>query len=122
MRRRPPRSTRTDTLFPYTTLCRSPAQDRGAVLEARDAGSGDALGRRARRRSRRRGSVENHPIRPVISAISESWWSRGPSSLRPKEARFVTNYLLLNIFCSDECAWLSFFDPHTPTRSVGPKW
>src|SRR3546814_6725793 len=23
MRRRPPRSTRTDTLFPYTTLCRS---------------------------------------------------------------------------------------------------
>src|SRR3546814_7663549 len=26
MRRRPPRSTRTDTLFPYTTLFRSPAQ------------------------------------------------------------------------------------------------
>src|SRR3546814_12749207 len=25
MIRRPPRSTRTDTLFPYTTLCRSPA-------------------------------------------------------------------------------------------------
>src|SRR3546814_744029 len=25
MRRRPPRSTRTDTLFPYTTLCRSVA-------------------------------------------------------------------------------------------------
>src|SRR3546814_6924883 len=24
MRRRPPRSTPTDTLFPYTTLCRSP--------------------------------------------------------------------------------------------------
>src|SRR3546814_5712550 len=27
MKRRPPRSTRTDTLFPYTTLCRS--EDRG---------------------------------------------------------------------------------------------
>src|SRR3546814_8166169 len=26
MIRRPPRSTRTDTLFPYTTLCRSPEQ------------------------------------------------------------------------------------------------
>src|SRR3546814_2258581 len=26
MIRRPPRSTRTDTLFPYTTLCRSPAR------------------------------------------------------------------------------------------------
>src|SRR3546814_6305997 len=28
MIRRPPRSTRTDTLFPYTTLFRSPGQDR----------------------------------------------------------------------------------------------
>src|SRR3546814_7913383 len=28
MIRRPPRSTRTDTLFPYTTLFRSPADDR----------------------------------------------------------------------------------------------
>src|SRR3546814_11200406 len=27
MKRRPPRSTRTDTLFPYTTLFRSPARD-----------------------------------------------------------------------------------------------
>src|SRR3546814_4246337 len=36
MRRRPPRSTRTDTLFPYTTLFRSPmlamAEERGLVL------------------------------------------------------------------------------------------
>src|SRR3546814_12687936 len=30
MRRRPPRSTRTDTLFPYTTLFRSPTVARGA--------------------------------------------------------------------------------------------
>src|SRR3546814_1970912 len=29
MIRRPPRSTRTDTLFPYTPLCRSPRADRG---------------------------------------------------------------------------------------------
>src|SRR3546814_15525241 len=28
MIRRPPRSTRTDTLFPYTTLCRSPSGPR----------------------------------------------------------------------------------------------
>src|SRR3546814_5161476 len=27
--RRPPRSTRSDTLFPYTTLCRSPCHCRG---------------------------------------------------------------------------------------------
>src|SRR3546814_14159724 len=30
MIRRPPRSTRTDTLFPYTTLCRSVAPEIGA--------------------------------------------------------------------------------------------
>src|SRR3546814_20890135 len=31
MRRRPPRSTRTDTLFPYTTLFRSPDHERSAA-------------------------------------------------------------------------------------------
>src|SRR3546814_15159753 len=44
MIRRPPRSTRTDTLFPYTTLFRSPA-----------APSGAAGGTRAACRLRRRG-------------------------------------------------------------------
>src|SRR3546814_13990836 len=34
MIRRPPRSTRTDTLFPYTTLFRSPNELMSAVLEA----------------------------------------------------------------------------------------
>src|SRR3546814_12223795 len=35
MIRRPPRSTRTDTLFPYTTLFRSVEQDDGAGLAGR---------------------------------------------------------------------------------------
>src|SRR3546814_10962201 len=41
MIRRPPRSTRTDTLFPYTTLCRSLGQDRpdGLGVAAVDAGA-----------------------------------------------------------------------------------
>src|SRR3546814_16369308 len=39
MRRRPPRSTRTDTLFPYTTLFRS-AATLGAILEAPDNDAG----------------------------------------------------------------------------------
>src|SRR3546814_11168706 len=34
MIRRPPRSTRTDTLFPYTTLFRSPHPEKGAVIVA----------------------------------------------------------------------------------------
>src|SRR3546814_1156407 len=53
MIRRPPRSTRTDTLFPYTTLFRSPGTapppaDRGG---ARDGGADPARGVRRRRLS-----------------------------------------------------------------------
>src|SRR3546814_4983683 len=39
MIRRPPRSTRTDTLFPYTTLFRSPAGD--PVQQGEGPGRGD---------------------------------------------------------------------------------
>src|SRR3546814_8203087 len=55
MRRRPPRSTRTDTLFPYTTLFRSLDQGRAAQLrrtggpdsgDASHPGRGEALDRR----------------------------------------------------------------------------
>src|SRR3546814_5282845 len=49
MRRRPPRSTRTDTLFPYTTLFRSPAH-RQRDRDARDIAEAD--GARQRRRQR----------------------------------------------------------------------
>src|SRR3546814_11746934 len=35
MIRRPPRSTRTDTLFPYTTLCRSDRSRKGANHDGR---------------------------------------------------------------------------------------
>src|SRR3546814_1898618 len=38
MIRRPPRSTRTDTLFPYTTLFRSPRMGIGADEAGREAG------------------------------------------------------------------------------------
>src|SRR3546814_16880029 len=40
MTRRPPRSTRTDTLFPYTTLFRSP---RGTQRAARQFANGGAI-------------------------------------------------------------------------------
>src|SRR3546814_13687250 len=48
MIRRPPRTTRTDTLFPYTTLFRSLGQARGVVLLAA-ARSGIAVGEYAPR-------------------------------------------------------------------------
>src|SRR3546814_10599555 len=41
MIRRPPRSTRTDSLFPYTTLCRSVHHPRRPAA-GRNAGGGDA--------------------------------------------------------------------------------
>src|SRR3546814_4929800 len=44
MIRRPPRSTRTDTLFPYTTLFRSPVRQQG---RARQAAGAEELGRPA---------------------------------------------------------------------------
>src|SRR3546814_5872953 len=51
MRRRPPKSTRTDTLFPYTTLFRSGSAHRRAGAAAACAGAAD----RRRRRHRRAG-------------------------------------------------------------------
>src|SRR3546814_5256955 len=50
MIRRPPRSTRTDTLFPYTTLFRSPQQ----ILPLEGGASADHLDRRARQQAHER--------------------------------------------------------------------
>src|SRR3546814_9213465 len=90
MIRRPPRSTRTDTLFPYTTLCRSlrPAQQLADVGRAVDAdhhatvavdvpGQGLAPGRGQQRHARIRRDaaayfidelVEQHPLRRARAA------------------------------------------------------
>src|SRR3546814_13991882 len=46
MIRRPPRSTRTDTLFPYTTLFRSPGERNGARVKTRVPVRRTALRRR----------------------------------------------------------------------------
>src|SRR3546814_3099836 len=55
MIRRPPRSTRTDTLFPYTTLFRSGHRNRrhrqplrSSAMPAPDAAAGDERGRAVR--------------------------------------------------------------------------
>src|SRR3546814_3685866 len=58
MIRRPPRATRTDTLFPYTTLFRSdmPFRPGRAVLRHRAGG----VGARPRHRGERAGRSEEH--------------------------------------------------------------
>src|SRR3546814_11665085 len=67
MIRRPPRSTRTDTLFPYTTLFRSlPAMDHGSSICPRrspDCLFDDTLSGGGRRRGAKRSAV---PLRPGV--------------------------------------------------------
>src|SRR3546814_2247437 len=56
MIRRPPRSTRTDTLFPYTTRFRSPRAARGAPATHRGHDPGEVR-RRVEAREGHRGAV-----------------------------------------------------------------
>src|SRR3546814_2792180 len=63
MIRRPPRSTRTDTLFPYTTLFRSIRRSAGHCRDG-DRRRGDAAaGTRPRQRGRGRARVVDHAER-----------------------------------------------------------
>src|SRR3546814_4874985 len=79
MIRRPPRSTRTDTLFPYTTLFRSAVDGRGGRAGARPAP--------ARRHPRRRGRLRT----PVHGAAgrrgrdSDAFVRAGPAVDRSEE-------------------------------------
>src|SRR3546814_5915974 len=85
MRRRPPRSTRTDTLFPYTTLFRSRAVlERDAPLPARRAPRRSRIGmkvRLARRRHRRR-AVARQPVRPVLDPHPQRLRHQQPAKAR----------------------------------------
>src|SRR3546814_7973322 len=58
MIRRPPRSTRTDTLFPYTTLFRSPGVLRGQILR-RQARHADRIGLGRRQRLARHAALRH---------------------------------------------------------------
>src|SRR3546814_7937544 len=57
MIRRPPRSTRTDTLFPYTTLFRSSGQSGSGCSSIRRIGQADERAASVRKRRRRRRHV-----------------------------------------------------------------
>src|SRR3546814_7917410 len=72
MIRRPPRSTRTDTLFPYTTLFRSRHRSAGA-------GADDFVPDRQLARAHRQAlariqpSVDHHDLVALVGA-TRSWW------------------------------------------------
>src|SRR3546814_20615860 len=78
MLRRPPRSTRTDTLFPYTTLFRSQAAFECGG-DARDKGGirGRRLGDRAE------GQVETRRIDPAFVLAGPALW-RGEQRAQPR--------------------------------------
>src|SRR3546814_1386918 len=95
MIRRPPRSTRTDTLFPYTTLFRSFDDDGAARGERRGSvAAGDREGEREVRRAEHRDGAERDAalaqIGPVavFGARSEEHTSELQSLMRNSYAVF----------------------------------
>src|SRR3546814_20064860 len=77
MIRRPPRSTRTDTLFPYTTLFRSGARQRRRVIMLR--------------RDRR------GPEHARAGAENQAWVSREPGPKSGTQAEHAAECLVLDV-------------------------
>src|SRR3546814_15808034 len=97
MIRRPPRSTRTDTLFPYTTLFRSRLRVRGGVTGYRDSAQplwsgADAIRHDARpTRRRRHGARARWCWRPrhirTRALLAVPGETRRPRALRRRSTR-----------------------------------
>src|SRR3546814_18398305 len=90
MIRRPPRSTRTDTLFPYTTLVRSrgdPQTARPHRLRTLRIARRDGDGARDARGASRRGSGHGHAL-GVLTLRSEEHTSELQSLMRISYAVF----------------------------------
>src|SRR3546814_1331628 len=92
MIRRPPRSTRTDTLFPYTTLFRSEAAPLGGLARPRlpaGARPPQARGRRSGGRLRRLSLSADHcgggPPRPARGAARAELGARAGQPARSEE-------------------------------------
>src|SRR3546814_1333847 len=97
MIRRPPRSTRTDTLFPYTTLFRSIRQSR----RHRHAGRYTRKHRRQLRAARRqRRAWRGAPGRRLLAARSEEQTSELQSLMRNSYAVFCLKKNSTNITSS----------------------
>src|SRR3546814_20597472 len=88
MIRRPPRSTRTDTLFPYTTLFRSPSGHNGGAPardEPRHAGRLLRAGKRACRRRRGGGGPAAGGSTCTARAAGQSRQGANAFALEPAE-------------------------------------
>src|SRR3546814_2560334 len=83
MIRRPPRSTRTDTLFPYTTLFRSID---GAPYVIHDTNGGSYLGADGELQGMALNGVSVTPLLPMMFNDHESYVDRMTSIVRPHGA------------------------------------
>src|SRR3546814_19293820 len=97
MIRRPPRSTRTDTLFPYTTLFRSPHLLRPGVGRHRQRAGGDAISTwkptllSGRTRCDTNAVTTTKPVSPPDVRRSEEHTSELQSLMRNSYAVFCLN-------------------------------
>src|SRR3546814_5288237 len=96
MIRRPPRSTRTDTLFPYTTLFRSRGR-RGARRRTRP----DGLGRGQGDGGRPRRSEEHTSELQSLMRISYAVFCLKKKKNRLKKPRKEKQTLIQRIICTD---------------------
>src|SRR3546814_20895197 len=103
MLRRPPRSTRTDTLFPYTTLCRARGRSPRDADETSSAAGRQRCAPGSARRARR--------LLSCACSYGQVWWSFGGQSfivggwgVGVVAIRRVSNIPLTRqvIFC---CSW-----------------
>src|SRR3546814_15080350 len=89
MRRRPPRSTRTDTLFPYTTLFRSGRKDvtrdgrRGGGYRSWASGDAVILNGGLKRRDKVAGCPGEFPIPAAIYSIAAAAFLQGARAAPP---------------------------------------
>src|SRR3546814_20192652 len=116
MIRRPPRSTRTDTLVPYPTLFRSPARTTSAWIDEMwisEAGSVDSP-----RPFRKRRETRNAPVRSVaiVACQRSAVISRNgpPALLTP--AALTTTHAGPNAVSPAANAPPTHDSPHTPPR------
>src|SRR3546814_1166351 len=105
MRRRPPRSTRTDTLFPYTTLFRSDAAVLDALIAKRNADraweeevAASAAEAAAREQDQKRIDARHRDERRRAKARKRAW----ERQLRSEEHTFELQSLMrisYDVFC-----------------------
>src|SRR3546814_5022788 len=121
MIRRPPRSTRTDTLFPYTTLCRSgkcrPGRERLRVIL-------ECPGGRARFGGVRSDRGQDGTGVPPFPMFDATFRQRGGTQRSEEHTSELQSLMRISyaVFCLKKKIsnrnYMTTFEPHTLTRTI----